>query len=133
MTTEANKRLVQEYLEYCSDGNYEAAFPLLAESLEFWVAGHPDEFPGAGTMNKAQFMKLASAFGTRIPNGLKVTVRGMTAEGDRVAVEAESYGETASGKIYNNQYHYLFEVRDGQIQSVREYMDTLHANTVMRS
>jgi ketosteroid isomerase-like protein len=133
MSTEANKQLVQQYLEECSAGNFEAAFPLLAESLEFWVAGHRDEFPGAGTMTKAQFMQLARAFGARIPNGLKVTVRGMTAEGDRVAVEAESYGETASGKTYNNQYHYLFVVRDGQIQSVREYMDTLHANTVMRS
>jgi hypothetical protein len=51
-----------------------------------------------------------------------MTPKGITAEGDRVAVEAESYGETASGKIYNNLYHFLFEVRGGKIQAVREYL-----------
>ena len=48
-----------------------------------------------------------------------------------MAVEAESYGETASGKIYNNLYHFLFEIRDSKIQSVREYLDTMHAQEVL--
>ena len=44
-----------------------------------------------------------------------------------VAVEAESYGETTDGNVYNNEYHWLFEVRDGKIQGAREYMCTAHA------
>jgi uncharacterized protein len=64
-----------------------------------------------------------------MPKGLRVTPKGLTAKGARVAVEAESYGETASGKVYNNLYHFLVEVREGKIQAVRAYIDTMHATT----
>ena|GEM_PF-3098474 len=74
--------------------------------------------------------ELVKGVGATMPKGLRITPKGLTAEGDRVAVEAESYGETASGKIYNNLYHFLFEVRDGKIQAVREYLDTLHTKDV---
>ena len=85
----------------------------------------------AGTKTKAQFTELVNGLGAAMPKGLRVTPKGLTAEGERVAVEAESYGETATGKIYNNLYHFLFEVRDGKIQAVREYLDTIHAKEVL--
>ena len=59
--------------------------------------------------------------------------KGLTAEGDRVAVEAESYAKMKNGKTYQNTYHFLFIVRDGKIQSVKEYLDTIHANAVLCS
>jgi hypothetical protein len=56
----------------------------------------------------------------------------MTAEDDRVSVESETYGViTATGKVYNNTYHYLFTIRDSKIVSVREYMDTEHIQDVL--
>jgi hypothetical protein len=42
-----------------------------------------------------------------------------------------AHGETASGKSYNNLYRCLFEVRNGKIQAVREYFDTMHAKEVL--
>ena len=48
----------------------------------------------------------------------------MTAEEDRVCVEATSSGDHVSGKHYSNRYHFLFELRDGKVASLREYMDT---------
>ena len=38
-----------------------------------------------------------------------------------------------NGKTYQNTYHFLLVVRDGKIQSVREYLDTIHANEVLCS
>ena len=61
------------------------------------------------------------------------TVRGMTAEGDRVAVEAECLGAHVSGKTYAQRYHFLFVIRDGKIHEMREYFDTMHANDVLCS
>ena len=58
------------------------------------------------------------------PGGLRFTITDMTAEGDRVAVEAFSEGEHVSGQTYNNQYHFLFELADGKLKRLREYMDT---------
>ena len=71
--------------------------------------------------------------GPKIDGGLRVTPKGITAEGDRVAVEAESYAKMKNGKTYQNTYHFLFIVRDGKIQSVKEYLDTIHANAVLCS
>ena len=97
-----------------------------------WEAmAKPGELPLPGMMTRAQFSEVLKGFRTRIPKGLKLTPKALTAEGDRVAVEAESYGETASGKIYNNRYHFLIEVRDGKIQAGREYLDTIHAKEVL--
>jgi ketosteroid isomerase-like protein len=37
----------------------------------------------------------------------------------------------SAGKVYNNLYHFLVEIREGQIQAVREYLDTMHAKDVL--
>jgi serine/threonine-protein kinase len=39
---------------------------------------------------------------------------------------AESFAELNSGKIYNNRYHFLIELEDGKVRSVKEYSDTHH-------
>ena len=57
----------------------------------------------------------------------------MTAEGDRVAVEARSSAEHVNGKSYRNEYHFLFVAKNGKLWRVKEYLDTMHANEVMCS
>jgi ketosteroid isomerase-like protein len=58
---------------------------------------------------------------------LQMDILGLTAEEDRVAMEAQSYLlNAANGRVYNNFYHYLFRVKDGQIVLFKEYQDTLH-------
>jgi ketosteroid isomerase-like protein len=56
-----------------------------------------------------------------------MTVLSTTAEGDRVAVEAESSGRLVDGRPYENQYHFLlrFDV-DGRVLEFKEYLDTLY-------
>ena len=131
MSIEANKKLVLSFFEKFSAGKAEAFLAQMADTATWWVAGQPDSFPLAGTKTKAQFAELFKGIGATFPKGLRVTPRALTAEGERVAVEAESYGETASGKIYNNHYHFLIEVREGKIQAVKEYTDMLHAKEVL--
>jgi len=46
-------------------------------------------------------------------------------------MEVESHTETNTGRVYNNFYHFLIRVRDGKIASVKEYLDTMHANNVL--
>lgn len=52
-------------------------------------------------------------------------IRSITAEDDRVAVEAEGNALHANGRRYDNHYCYIFQIRDGQISLFREYQDTL--------
>ncbi|MBI3302160.1 MAG: nuclear transport factor 2 family protein [Deltaproteobacteria bacterium] len=131
MSAEDNKKVVLSFFENFSAGKAEAALGLMADNATWTVMGKPDKFALAGTKTKAQFTELLKGIGAAMPKGLRLTPKGVTAEGDRVAVEAESYGEHANGKIYNNQYHFLIEVRGSKIQAVREYLDTMHANEVL--
>lgn len=119
------------------------SFDLLAEDLSWTIMGKESgsEFKGAQT--KAQFIgDLAGAGNTKglenasqktFPKGLRLKVHGVIAEGNKVALEAESFAEASNGKTYNNVYHFLFELRDGQIVTAREYMDTAHQIDVVKS
>lgn len=131
MSAEDNKKIVLSFFENLSSGKAEAMLGMMSDNSTWTVMGRPDRFALAGTKTKAQFAELLKGIGSAMPKGLRVTPKALTAEGDRVAVEAESYGEHANGKIYNNQYHFLVEVRDGKIQAVREYLDTIHAQDVL--
>jgi ketosteroid isomerase-like protein len=62
-----------------------------------------------------------------LPHGIEISLGAMTAEDDRVAVEAESKARLVNGALYHNRYHFLYVVRDGRIHAVKEYLDTLHA------
>ncbi len=131
MSAEDNKKIVLSFFENFSSGKMEQALAMMADNATWSVMGKPDKFALAGTKTKAQFTELVKGIGAAMPKGLRVTPKGVTAEGDRVALEAESYGETANGKVYNNMYHFLIEVRGGKIQAVREYLDTIHAQDVL--
>ena len=131
MSAEDNKKIVVSFFENFSSGKMEQALAMMSDNATWSVMGKPDKFALAGTKTKAQFTELVKGIGAAMPKGLRVTPKGITAEGDRVALEAESYGETANGKVYNNMYHFLIEVRSGKIQAVREYLDTIHAQDVL--
>jgi ketosteroid isomerase-like protein len=76
-------------------------------------------------------MKLVEGFGERVAGPVTLTVEGVTAEGDRVAVEAQAHAALKNGRIYRNTYHFLFIFRDGKICQAKEYNDTLHAREVL--
>jgi hypothetical protein len=58
---------------------------------------------------------------------MTITETGITAEGDRVAMEAKSEGLLISGKRYGNIYHFLFVFApDGRLREVKEHMNTAH-------
>jgi uncharacterized protein len=130
MSIEENKRVILGFFENMNAGKGDAVMGALADSATWWVQGN---FPLSGTKNKAEFGALVGDLGAKIDGALRVTPKGLTAEGDRVAVEAESYAKMKNGKTYQNTYHFLFTVRDGKIQSVKEYLDTIHANAVLCS
>nr|BFE73872.1 hypothetical protein GCM10020092_071730 [Actinoplanes digitatis] len=53
-----------------------------------------------------------------------IEFRGIHADGGRVIVEETMTATLANGNHYANDYCFVFELRDGLIHRVREYMDT---------
>jgi len=126
MSLDANKRLVREFLDHYANARYDTALAMLAPDARWWIPGHPQEFPAAGWADKATVERRLAANLKLLPHGIEIIVGDMTAEGDRVAVEAESKAKLVDGTLYHNRYHFLFVVRDGRIHAVKEYLDTLH-------
>ena len=125
MSIEDNKRTVRGYL-----GQFkEAAIPKLLEAMSddasWWILGKPQLFPSAGTRSKAEMERIWRGLFGRMKHGLEMTVVGMVAERDKVAVEIRSHAELTDGRLYENQYHMLFTLRQGKIVEVKEYADTL--------
>ena len=128
MGTEDNKQIVRRFLEAFSQSRFDEALGMMSDNATWWVAGR---FPLSGTKSKQEFQQLLGGIGGEINGHLSIAPKSFVAEGDRVAVEAESKADFKNGRKYNNQYHFLFEVRNGKIEAVREYLDTMHANDIM--
>ena len=85
----------------------------------------------SGTTGRDQIAALSGGILDVFPQGLTFTILDMVAEGDKVAVEATSEGRHASGAIYSNEYHFLFEFVDGKLYQLREYMDTERVTDIL--
>lgn len=133
MSVATNKQLVLEFLGHYAGGRYDDALAMLAEDSTWWLPGHPDEFPAAGTVDKATVRRRLAGNLKLLPHGLEITTGAVTAEDDRVAIEAESKATMVNGRLYHNRYHFLFVLRDGKIRMVKEYLDTLHAREALGS
>jgi len=118
---ERNKDVVRRYFEILTRNDIPAMLELYADDVQLRVPGNTLI---SGTFSKTQLAEFASQVLDSFPAGLAFSITGMTAEGDRVAVEAQSVGTHVSGAHYNNLYHFLIRVREGKIVESREYMDT---------
>lgn len=126
--SELNKQIARNFIDAINRGDFQAIADAYAEDGVCWTAG---SMPISGTYTRAQVAETSKQILTAFPQGLTITVKRLTAEADRVAIEAESHGRHVSGKPYHNQYHILMRLRDGKIVEWREYMDTMHANEVL--
>jgi ketosteroid isomerase-like protein len=123
-----NKALARRFIAAISRADVDAIVAAYAPDGTCWTAG---TLPISGTSTVDQIAAASRGVLTVFPEGLRFAIHALTAEGDRVAIEAESYGKHASGKIYNNNYHFVLRARAGKIVEWREYMDTMHANDVL--
>jgi len=119
MTTSANQLLVTEYLRRMEGNDFIAALELTHDDARFWM-------PGPGSLNKQELLVFFQQVGPLIKS-MAFTLHGITEQGERLAVEASGRGELANGKVYLNDYHFLFLVRDGKIALLKEYADTAPA------
>lgn len=122
--------VVRAYYADISAGRFAEAIARLAPDATTWILGE-GHWPLGGYHDLASLGEIHAMVAERFPDGLSLDIKALTVEGERVAVEAESHGVRADGKVYRNQYHYLIIVRDGLICERREYLDTIHAREML--
>jgi len=115
MTTEENKRSVAELFARFNASDIPGVLALMTDDVTWRVPGKPELSPVAGIYNKGRLERLFSRMLAQLESGLQMTVLGLLAEGNNVAVEVESQGDLRNGRKYRQQYHFLITFRDGKI------------------
>jgi ketosteroid isomerase-like protein len=60
----------------------------------------------------------------RVFQHVRIDIRHVFADGNTVIVEETMHATVPNGNAYDNDYCFFFELEDGRIKRVREYMDT---------
>jgi ketosteroid isomerase-like protein len=116
MSVQENREAAQAFLKSLASGEIDES--LLAEDAVWWI-------PNRGVIDRAAFLALAKAVNTRFKGPMDMRVTAVTAEDDRVAIEASGRAELKDGRVYENTYHFLFYLRDGRIRESREHNNSL--------
>lgn len=123
-----SKAVLERYVAALADGDEETIRDLFAENATWTLAA--GDLPMSGTWNGRDVILgqfLATALSHYEPGSLDLEITGMIAERDKVALQWTTRAVTRAGRPYENDCIAVFTIRDGRIQSVREYMDTLYA------
>lgn len=123
MNTKESVAVVKQFFKEIENGDLESGLRNTTDDFTWWVVGTGEV--------QDQIAAVGKAMAKHMKKPMTMTVHGITADGNRVAVEAESYGELKNGDVYNNKYHFLFIVEDGKIKALKEYADTKHASEVL--
>ena len=122
-----NKEIAAELFARFSAGDIDGVLALMTDDVSWRIPGKPELSPAAGDYGKERLGRLFRRMLAGLERGLAMSVVGMIAEGDAVAVEVESSGDLRNGRKYRQQYHFLIRFREGKIATVHEYLDTQHA------
>lgn len=123
----ASEQLIRDFFIALSSGDLDHVATYCTEDLE-WEPMVRD-IPGAGKWTGrdkvfGEFIgPVRGAFRAGDP---KVEVAHIAISGDFAMAETRATGERADGKPYDNRYAWAFELRDGRIACIREYMDSLY-------
>ena len=128
--SESNRALVEGYFERMRSGDPDIG-ELFTDDI-VWIA--PQSSPvGRRHEGKAAVLELmglgASLYDMRQP--MKTEFDAIAAEGNHVFVELTLSATTAVGEPYQNQYVFVFRLRDGRICEIHEHLDTQYTQRML--
>lgn len=128
MSAAENKVKVRAFFKAMNAGDVAGIVNTYHADGYCWTKGHTLI---SGQFSKEQIQAAAGGIYDAFPEGISFEILDMVAEGEKVAVEAKSRGQHVSGKLYENEYHFLFEFKDGQLLVLKEYMDTERVTDIL--
>ncbi|SDG20177.1 nuclear transport factor 2 family protein [Epilithonimonas hungarica] len=120
---EKNKEIVRKAAQYLNDRSVDKLLDLLGDAEGSWsIPFRSDKFSFGGFKDKAAFREIISGFLGGFSE-FKFEIKNLTAEEDRVVMEAESQGKGPGSASYKNNYLLIFFIKNGKIHTVRERFD----------
>ena len=127
-----NEAFVMKFFEVLSTGDLETLRPMVHPEATWTPMGQ--NIPGAGVHHGRKGIVdefLGPVRGLFEPGEPKVTVTSLTSKGDMVVAECRGVGTLKNGKAYDNLYCWVYELKDGMMFALREYMDTAYIQSLM--
>jgi uncharacterized protein len=116
-----NKAIVKEFLKGLGSGDAAKVASVIADDISAVCTGTSCM---SVARNREDVLGALAMLSQVTKNGIDFKILHLTAEEDRVSAEVEGKSTLANGTPYNNQYHFLFFIRNGKIYLIKEYMDT---------
>ena len=120
MSIEQNKQAVVDWFAALDRGDAKAVLDMTTEDFVFKCMSRQPEWLRI-EWDREQFAAAPSSMSTFMAEPVRIWIVDMTAEGDKVAVEAAGDGKMLNGMRYDNAYHFVFKFRDGKCREVLEY------------
>jgi len=133
VSPDANRRLVEEYLDAMRRGDHARAYEAFADDATWTTAPSmpwPAHFRGRRSIFDDYFAVDKGLFTTGM-SSYDLETRNVVAAGDCVVVEMRHRAEGLNGKRYETDHCVVFDLREGRIQAVREYIDSLYLQRQM--
>jgi ketosteroid isomerase-like protein len=122
-----SRRVVDEFMAAMNRMDVAAVVALLTDDTTWTM---PGDLPVSGRHEGRETVLgdfLANAAALFEPGSLRFELETVTTEGRYAIAEYTGTGRAADGqRDYRNHYCMVFELRDGRISAVREYLDTAH-------
>jgi uncharacterized protein len=125
-----SKAVLERYVDAILEGDELTIRSSFAEDATWELRG---ELPISGVWHGRDVIVddfLGKATSYYEPGSIDIEITSLMADGELVTMEWTSRARTVAGEPYENHCIGVFTVRDGQIQAVREYMDTQYAARV---
>ena len=123
MTVEENKEVVRKAYSSITEGNLDGFFDCLTDDVKWTFIGtrrFGRSFVGKEDITNNLFGPL----GEILEGTIRIGIKSLTAEGQRVVMEAEGKSSTKTGGAYNNTYCIVLDLEGGKIANIQEYLDT---------
>jgi len=140
MNAEEKKALAANTLKALIEkGDAEEAAAGFADHISWWQPVKPASYgsPGRDTPNWIEKHKFIDDFITRskqyAPDGGRSEIHRVHCDGDTVIVEMTNRARFVSGKLYENQYCFVCDLKAGKIASIRLFVDTQPAIDALTS
>ena len=133
MSAEANRKHVLDYLDAICRGDHAAAYEAFAEDAT-WTTPPSMPWPGFFAGRRAIFDEYVAVDKGLFTTGMSkydLETRNVVSAGDCVVVEMTHRSEGLNGRRYETDHCLVFEVREGRIRAVREYIDSLYLQRQM--
>ena len=125
-----NKQLVQHIYSELSKGNSKPFVEAMAEDVR-WIMMGTTKWSRTYEGKQAVLAELLAPLRAQFAGQYTASATRLIAEGDLVVAEVRGRVTTKAGKPYNNAYCFIFEIAEGKVKEMTEYLDTDLVNAAL--